>query len=43
MSDLQLIAKGRLAEVFAWGDTQVLKLFAAGRAPNYPLPNEILH
>jgi len=33
MSDLQLIGKGRLAEVFAWGDTQVLKLFAAGRDP----------
>ena len=31
MGDLQLIGKGRLAEVFAWGDTQVLKLFAAGR------------
>jgi aminoglycoside phosphotransferase (APT) family kinase protein len=31
MSDLQLIGKGRLAEVFAWGDTRVLKLFAAGR------------
>ena len=31
MSDLQLIGKGRLAEVFAWEDTQVLKLFAAGR------------
>ena len=29
--DLNLIGKGRLAEVFAWGDTQVLKLFAAGR------------
>jgi aminoglycoside phosphotransferase (APT) family kinase protein len=31
MGDLQLIGKGRLAEVFAWGDTQVLKLFAVGR------------
>lgn len=31
MDDLQLIGKGRLAEVFSWGDTQVLKLFAAGR------------
>lgn len=31
MRDLQLIGTGRLAEVFAWGDTQVLKLFAAGR------------
>ena len=31
MGDLQLIGKGRLAEVFAWGDTQVLKLFAAER------------
>ena len=31
MGDLQLVGKGRLAEVFAWGDTQVLKLFAAGR------------
>jgi aminoglycoside phosphotransferase (APT) family kinase protein len=31
MRDLQLIGKGRLAEVFAWGDTQVLKLFAAER------------
>lgn len=31
MGDLQLIGKGRLAEVYAWGDTQVLKLFAAGR------------
>jgi len=31
MGDLRLIGKGRLAEVFAWGDTQVLKLFAAGR------------
>ena len=31
MGDLQIIGKGRLAEVFAWGDTQVLKLFAAGR------------
>ena len=31
MGDLHLIGKGRLAEVFAWGDTQVLKLFAAGR------------
>ncbi len=31
MDDLHLIGKGRLAEVFAWGDTQVLKLFAAGR------------
>jgi aminoglycoside phosphotransferase (APT) family kinase protein len=31
MGDLQLIGKGRLADVFAWGDTQVLKLFAAGR------------
>ena len=31
MDDLQLIGKGRLAEVFAWGDTQVLKLFAVGR------------
>ncbi|MCZ6805596.1 MAG: aminoglycoside phosphotransferase, partial [Deltaproteobacteria bacterium] len=27
----QLIGKGRLAEVFEWGDTQVLKLFAAER------------
>ena len=31
MGDLQLIGKGRLAEVFAWGDTQVLKLFSADR------------
>jgi Ser/Thr protein kinase RdoA (MazF antagonist) len=31
MDDLRLIGKGRLAEVFAWGDTQVLKLFVAGR------------
>lgn len=31
MGDLQLIGRGRLAEVFAWGDTQVLKLFAAER------------
>lgn len=31
MGDLQLIGKGRLAEVFAWGDTQILKLFVAGR------------
>lgn len=31
MGDLQLIGKGRLAEVFAWGDRQVLKLFAAER------------
>jgi hypothetical protein len=31
MRDLHLIGKGRLAEVFAWGDTQVLKLFVAGR------------
>lgn len=31
MGDLQLVGKGRLAEVFAWGDTQVLKLFATGR------------
>lgn len=31
MGDMQLIGKGRLAEVFAWGDTQVLKLFVAGR------------
>ncbi len=31
MGDLQLIGKGRLAEVYAWGDTQVLKLFAVGR------------
>ena len=31
MGDLHLIGKGRLAEVFAWGDTQVLKLFVAGR------------
>ena len=28
---MHLIGKGRLAEVFAWGDTQVLKLFVAGR------------
>ena len=31
MGDLQLIGKGRLAEVFVWGDIQVLKLFAAER------------
>jgi uncharacterized protein (TIGR02172 family) len=31
MGDLDLIGKGRLAEVFAWGDTQILKLFVAGR------------
>jgi hypothetical protein len=31
MGDLRLIGTGRLAEVFAWGDTQVLKLFVAGR------------
>jgi len=31
MGDLHLIGKGRLAEVFAWGDTKVLKLFLAGR------------
>jgi aminoglycoside phosphotransferase (APT) family kinase protein len=31
MDNLHLIGKGRLAEVFAWGDTQVLKLFAVGR------------
>ena len=31
MGDLHLIGKGRPAEVFAWGDTQVLKLFVAGR------------
>ena len=31
MGDLHLIGRGRLAEVFAWGDTQVLKLFVAGR------------
>lgn len=31
MGDLHLIGKGRLAEVFAWGDTRVLKLFVAGR------------
>jgi len=31
MGDLQLIGKGRLAEVFVWGDPQVLKLFVAGR------------
>lgn len=31
MGDLQLIGKNRFAEVFAWGDTQVLELFAAGR------------
>jgi len=29
----QLIGKGRLAEVFEWGDTQVLKLFTAERDP----------
>ena len=28
MGDLQLIGQGRQAEVFAWGDTKVLKLFA---------------
>jgi aminoglycoside phosphotransferase (APT) family kinase protein len=31
MGDMHLIGKGRLADVFARGDTQVLKLFAAGR------------
>jgi uncharacterized protein (TIGR02172 family) len=31
MGDLQLIGRGRLAEAFAWGDTQMLKLFAVGR------------
>jgi Ser/Thr protein kinase RdoA (MazF antagonist) len=31
MDNLHLIGKGRLAEVFAWEDTQVLKLFLAGR------------
>jgi aminoglycoside phosphotransferase len=31
MGDLHLIGKGRLADVFAWGDAKVLKLFAAGR------------
>ena len=30
MGDLQLIGQGRQAEVFAWGDTKVLKLFAPG-------------
>ncbi|MCP4381765.1 MAG: aminoglycoside phosphotransferase family protein [Hyphomicrobiales bacterium] len=33
MSDLQMIGKGRLAEVFTWDDNRVLKLFTAGRDP----------
>lgn len=30
MGDLQLVAKGRITEVFTWGDSQVLKLFGVG-------------
>jgi len=31
VGDLQLVGKGRLADVYAWGDAHVLKLFAVGR------------
>lgn len=30
VGDLQLVGKGRIADVFTWGDSQVLKLFGVG-------------